>query len=100
MSGFQQEDRFWCCQTRLLNSAFSSYQYYRNSKHQICSVVKGIIKNHPFRDGNKRTALFFLYVVAEEYRFRLIPDDVIDDKLVDIAANEYSVEEISNMLFV
>ena len=32
----------------LLDSALSTYHYYPDIKEQICSAVRGIIKNHPF----------------------------------------------------
>jgi death-on-curing family protein len=86
--------------TDLLHSAFSSYHYYRDIKDQISSVVNGIIKNHPFKDGNKRTALFLLYVLSERYKLAIVDDDHIDDIIVEIAENKYSVEQVSSLLFV
>ena len=83
----------------LLNSAFSSYHYYSDIKHQISSVVNGIIKNHPFKDGNKRTALFFLYHQSKIHNLRIIKDSHIDDMIVDIAVNTYTIQEISKILF-
>jgi death on curing protein len=83
----------------LLNSAFSSYHYYSDITEQISSVVNGLIKNHPFKDGNKRTAVFFLYLQAELHNLRIINDSHIDDVIVKIAENKFSVKKISKMLF-
>lgn len=41
---------------RLL-SVYSTIDYCGTLKEKICSVVRSLIKNHPFIDGNKRTAL-------------------------------------------
>ena len=40
----------------LVDSALSSWHYYDNEKDKISSIIRGLIKNHPFKDGNKRTA--------------------------------------------
>ena len=84
----------------LLSSAFSSYHYYDRVDDQISSIVKGIIKNHPFKDGNKRTATFVLYYLSDKYGLKLIPDHLLDDVIVDIASNHYDVDTISKLLFV
>ncbi|MBF0526478.1 MAG: Fic family protein, partial [Deltaproteobacteria bacterium] len=48
-----------------LLSVFSSWHYYEGDKERIISIFRGLIKNHPFRDGNKRTAVAFLKASVE-----------------------------------
>lgn len=50
-----------------LDSVFSSYFYYEDIPSQIASIVNSIIKNHPFGDGNKRTAMMTLYYLTQTY---------------------------------
>ena len=55
------ESDFWV-RDSLLDSCFSSYYYYDDELEQICSIFRGLIKNHPFVDGNKRiAATLFIY---------------------------------------
>lgn len=84
----------------LLESAFSSFHYYTDIKEQLSSIYRGLIKNHAFRDGNKRTASVVLIMLCE------VVDEIIDlndeelaDLTIKVAENRYSVEEISKMLF-
>lgn len=46
----------------LLESAISRYEHVKNygDSDPIMAMVEGIIRNHPFVDGNKRTALVTL----------------------------------------
>jgi death-on-curing protein len=83
----------------LLYSAFSAIDYYETPELQICSIVRGIIKNHPFVDGNKRTALMVLYTLSETKQLHLISDEKLFDAIVDIAKNNYSVESIAKKVF-
>jgi death-on-curing protein len=85
----------------LLHSAFSSYHYYDEIELQISSIVRGICKNHPFTDGNKRTAIMTFLVLTEQcnvQKFEKSPDKLFDS-IIDIASNNCSVEQISKILF-
>jgi hypothetical protein len=42
-----------------LGSCLSSWHMYPTRQLQLASIFRGIIKNHPFADGNKRTAIEF-----------------------------------------
>ena len=57
----------------------------------------GIARNHPFVDGNKRTAwvLARLFLALNEVRLKFEPDDAIRAMLA-LAAGELSEEEMAN----
>lgn len=84
----------------LLNSALSSYYYYDSIEYQIASIVRGIIKNHPFLDANKRTAVLTLFYLSEMYNLKIPSDDKLFDIITHMASSNESVETISSMLFV
>lgn len=83
-----------------LKSSFASFEYYQTKQQQIASIVRSIVKNHCFVDGNKRTALVALTSLNEicNVRCKLTKDD-IDDVLVDIASHKYTVDEVVRLLY-
>ena len=78
----------------LIDSALSSYYYYEEELEQICSVFRGLAKNHAFSNGNKRTAGLFLsqYLLDLGYK---ISDESLVDIVLDVAKSNYEVEEIA-----
>jgi death-on-curing protein len=86
-------------QNKLL-SAISSISYYSTPKDKIASVVRSLIKNHAFLDGNKRTAALFFVSMANIMGENInLTIDQLDQMFVKIAKNNYSVEEISKLIF-
>jgi death-on-curing family protein len=84
----------------MLTSSLSSYHYYETKEDQISSIFRGIVKNHAFHDGNKRTALVVLLTLCEENNIDMgKSDDELAKLTIDIAKNKYEVEEISKKLF-
>ncbi len=81
----------------LLESAFSSYRYYESELEQICSIFRGLIKNHPFSDGNKRTAYIVLvsYLLQNKYD---CPQEDLCIFTLDVATHNYDVPEIAERL--
>ena len=55
----------WWYKEHLLNSCFSSYYYYESELEQICSIFRGLAKNHAFSNANKRTAFIVLVALLE-----------------------------------
>ena len=43
-----------------LASSLASVSYYDTPLEQMASVVRSIMQNHPFVDGNKRTGVYLL----------------------------------------
>jgi death-on-curing protein len=84
---------------RLLGTS-ASYQYYADTREKISSIVRGIVKNHPFVDGNKRTALVFFLLMSKLGNFQISLDhDQLENAFVNIAKNNYTVEEIVKLLY-
>lgn len=83
-----------------LESAVASSEYYTSFEDKVSSIVRSLIKNHAFTDGNKRVAaLFFLSMVKQSGKtVNLTPTEMVN-LFVDIASSHYSVEEISHRLF-
>jgi death-on-curing family protein len=94
------ESDFWV-RDSLLDSCFSSYHYYENELEQVCSIFRGLIKNHPFSNANKRTASMFLtsYLIENEH---YISGDDLFNIVMRVAENNMDVpeiaSEISNMI--
>ncbi|TFH31335.1 MAG: type II toxin-antitoxin system death-on-curing family toxin [Deltaproteobacteria bacterium] len=60
---------------------------------------KGIVKNHPFVDGNKRVALMVMYVFLEINGYRLAAPEVdAADVTLRLAAGEVDEKELSGWL--
>jgi len=82
-----------------LGSVLSAVDYYETNEEKIASIILGIIKNHPFLDGNKRTATITLFHLSEENNIKLVNDTKLFSAIVRIAANKLSVEEIVKLVF-
>ena len=83
-----------------LQGILASYHYYETKEHQICSIFKGIIKNHAFIDANKRTGLLFLLLQIDRNNFNyLLSENEMYNLIQEIASTDISVEEISQQLF-
>lgn len=84
---------------RLLSAA-SSYYYYYDTKEKIASIVRGIVKNHPFVDGNKRTALVFFLLMSRLGKFEIYLNHAqLEQAFVNIANGNFTVEEIVKILY-
>ncbi|MGN0929593.1 MAG: type II toxin-antitoxin system death-on-curing family toxin [Alphaproteobacteria bacterium] len=83
-----------------IQSCLSSIDYYESIEDKISSIIRAIIKNHYFLDGNKRTALATYFILCDLYELKIIyNDDELGYVFEDIAKNNYSVKEISKILF-
>lgn len=82
------------------NSCFSSYFYYDSEFDQISSIVLAIIKNHYFIDANKRTALIAFLSLAyfNDVKISLSLKE-LESVFIKIAANHYTVQQVSKLLF-
>lgn len=81
----------------LLESAFSSYGYYGTWIEQVCSVYRGLVKNHAFSDGNKRTGAIILAAYVEQHGYEF-PDGKLYELTIDVATHNYDVDEIVSKL--
>jgi death-on-curing protein len=87
------------CNEDLLSSALSSHYYYDDIHDKVTSIVRGIVKNHPFTDGNKRTAVAVLFTLSYENNLILKDDDLLEDIIVHIADTSLDIETISSLIY-
>jgi death-on-curing family protein len=66
---------------------------------KISSIIRGIVKNHAFRDGNKRTAVLVYYSLCD--RNKVTPKNSHDmfSIIIDIAKSNYTLEQVKDKLF-
>ena len=85
-----------------ISTAFQSFggcDLYPTVYEKAAQLCRGIAKNHPFIDGNKRTTLhcMFIYLKANGY----IINATLEEKkflIIDIASGEKSYDEVVNWL--
>ena len=85
-----------------ISTAFQSFggcDLYPTVHEKAEQLCRGIAKNYPFIDGNKRTALhcMFIYLKANGY----IINATLEEKkslIIDIASGEKSYEDVVNWL--
>jgi len=83
-----------------LKSVLAPTSYYKDPKDKISCIVRGIIKNHAFSNGNKRTACLALLLLSKAGGIPVtLSSQELEKALIDIAKNQYSVETISKILF-
>ena len=81
-----------------VNGFDSSIDYIETNKLKVATIIRSLIKNHYFPDGNKRSSLAVFLLICklnnlEHTTKRLGP------VFENIAQNSYSVEEIAEILF-
>ena len=70
--------------------------YHRLIHQKAAALVHGIVSNHGFSDGNKRTALYLVELLAQRSGYDFVEDDdVIADVIVDVARGETGYEDLA-----
>ena len=70
-----------------------------SSFNKSASLIHAIIKNHPFVDGNKRTAIVSGIVFLRMNKYKLVVSEKRLIKLaLDIADSEISLDDLSEFL--
>lgn len=74
-------------------------EIYPSLWHKAAAMIRGIIGDHPFVDGNKRTAMLagltFLRINGKTFK---APKGTIEDFAVEIATKKLGVAEIAEWL--
>lgn len=87
----------------LLESITAASYYYSSTEQKVVSMVKSILKNHPFVDGNKRTGVILLIFLTRRLDLHLKATDAdLFQIIVEVAAdkdNKFSVERLVKKLF-
>lgn len=83
-----------------LESALSSFHYESSSTRSIVSIYRSLIQNHPFVDGNKRTATLFLETAVSYLQLNLtVPSSELDIVAVKTASDRLALDAIYDILF-
>ena len=74
---------------------FDGVGLYQSTAAKIARIVYGLVKNHPFVDGNKRIGTYVMMVLLELNR---IEADFSDEEIINIglglASGEMSSEQL------
>ena len=73
---------------------------YRRRIHQKAgALVHGIVSNHGFSDGNKRTALYPVELMVQRSGYEFIEDDeVVADTITDVARGEMGYDDLAEWI--
>jgi len=74
-------------------------ELYDSPAEKAAALIRGIIADHPFVDGNKRTAMLagLTFLKLQGVKF-LIPKGQLEDFAVRIAVEQLDVKAIANWL--
>lgn len=98
------ETRFGVFDRSLIESALARPKHaavYENADliRQAATLLYGLIKNHPWEGGNKRTATFLMNLFLKRNGWRLettVPEIV--EMVLAVESDEWQVTEIENRL--
>jgi death on curing protein len=69
-------------------TTFDINDLYETLFHKSATILESIIKNHPFIDGNKRTALVALAATLLHYNYELVAtEEEIYNKIIELASS-------------
>ena len=73
------------------------YHGYHARIHQkAAALVHGVVSNHGFVDGNKRTSVYLLELLAVRSGYRLVVEDlVLADVITAVAQGQMGYEELA-----
>ena len=85
-----------------VNTPFQTFMgndLYPSIYDKAAQLCYGIVKNHPFTDGNKRTALHSMYVYIIINGFDIIAtQQEVEDLIIDVAAGNMTNTELAEWL--
>jgi len=98
------EARFGVFSKPLIESALSRPQHaatYENADliRQAATLLFGLVKNHPWEGGNKRTATFLTNLFLKRNGYKIIaPTSEVIELCLQIESDAWKVDEIENWL--
>jgi death-on-curing protein len=99
-----RETRFGVDRKDLLESALNRPKQAANFEdadliRQAATLCFGLVKNHPWLGGNKRTATYLMEIFLEMNGFELAAtDEEIFEKVLMVESDAWKVDEIENWL--
>ena len=82
----------------VINSALSRpyHGYYQSIHEKEGALIHGIVSNHGFVDGNKRTALYLVELLSQRSGYDFVEDDeVIADTITSVTRGEIAYEVLA-----
>ena len=80
-------------------ATYGKRDLYKNIYLKAAALIQSIVKNHPFLDGNKRTAFSATYIFLWENGIDLdVSHKEVVEFMVKVANENLSVDEISSWL--
>ena len=80
-------------------ASFGGQDLYPSLAAKAASLMKSLVGNHPFVDGNKRIAIATTELLLQINGYRLIADDeTLEEMTLAAAASEVEIEEIRILL--
>ena len=71
--------------------------YHRRIHQKAAALVHGIVSNHGFVDGNKRTALYLVELLAQRSEYTLAEEDLaMADVITIVARSEMQYDELAS----
>ena len=82
-----------------ISQTFDNQELYPTKEDKAAYLAFGIIKNHPFNDGNKRTGigLMLTFLVTNGIKLKVTNEELIDLG-IGIAASKYSLDYIKEWI--
>ncbi len=73
--------------------------YFESLHEKAAALIHGVVSNHGFVDGNKRTALYLaiLLIRRSGYQTRVNPEAMVE-VITSVARGEISLEELAEWL--
>jgi death-on-curing protein len=99
-----RENRFGIDRKELLESALNRPKQTANFENadlirQAATLCFGLVKNHPWFGGNKRTATFLMAIFLERNSFELTAtDEETYEMVLKVESDVWKVDEIENWL--
>jgi len=99
-----RETRFGVDRKDLLESALNRPKQAANFEdadliRQAATLCFGLVKNHPWLGGNKRTATYLMEIFLEMNGFELAAtDEEIFETVLKVESDAWKVDEIENWL--
>ena len=80
-------------------ATFDGTDLYPSPIEKAAAIMESIVINHPFIDGNKRTAYTFMRLILLEYKLDIVASQEEKYKFVIAASKgDYKFEEIKSWI--
>ena len=71
--------------------------YHRFIHQKAAALLHGIVTNHGFSDGNKRTAFYLVELLATRSGYEFVEDDTVAaDLITGVAQGETGYDELAD----